>query len=179
MGMKSIIKNIVLLTSIPLVLASCAESCINNINNGVACLETSTTVDYEAGKCFQTTRKNVVETIYLIGIPNNPEADPSEYEYDFTWNYELQNSYFDFVGGLKGKKLISVLKITDYVLKLNINGMCEDLDATYGYIRAFRFAFTATSDKLYDKSMLAYIAIGETSSVMVDKPAINEDGTLA
>ena len=169
--MKVLLKASLLLASIPLVLSSCT-----NLDNRIVYLETSNTVNYVEGKCFQATYKNVVETIYLMALPNNPEADPTEYTYDITWNMELKNSYFDFQDGLKGKSLISVLRLGDGLLKLNIAGMCESPNSKYGYIKVFRYAFTANTKKLQDTSIFAYVAIGEQSSLMVDKPALDEDG---
>ena len=173
--MKSLLKTTLLLAVVPFALSACTDK----VDSGLVCVETSNTLDYVDGKCFQSTYKNVVETIYLIILPNNPEANPADYTYDFTWNNELKNNYFDFVEGLKGKSLISVLKLGDNILKLNINNACENSDVTFGYIKVFRYAFTPYVKKLENTSLYAYVAIGEESGTMVDKPTLNEDGTFA
>lgn len=173
--MKSLLKTALLFACIPLSLSACKDK----VDNALVCIETSNVIDYVEGKCFQSTYKNVLETLYLITLPNNPEANPEDYTYDFTWNYELKNSYFDFIEGLEGKTLISILRLGDNVLKLNINSACDSPNSTYGYIKVFRYAFTPNVKKLENTSLYAYVAIGEESARMVDKPVLNEDGTFA
>ena len=172
--MKNIVRTTLLLASLPLVLSSCTD-----VNKRLIVVETSNTTEYVEGKCYQTSYKYGVETIYLVTTPNNPESDPKEYTYDFIWKDELKNSYFDFVDGLAGKNLISVLKISNSILKLNVKGSCEDTFAKYGYIKIYRHAYTSQSDKIKNTPIYAYVAIGEQGSELVDKPALNDDGTIA
>ena len=172
--MKNIVKASLLLAAIPLALSACSD-----LGDRLVILETSNTIEYVQGKCFQLSYKQCVETLYIFSVPNNPEADPSEYTYDFTWKDEQKNSYFDFIDGLSGKSLISILKVSNYCLKLNVKGSCDDVTATYGYIKVFRYAYDSLSEKVKDIPIYAYVAIGEQASQMVDKPALNEDGTVA
>ena len=161
--MKNIVKVSLLLASIPFALSACTD-----VGDRVVCLETSNTIEYVQNKCYQVSYKQVVDTVYLFSMPNNPEADPSEYTYDF-----------DFVDGLEGKNLISILKISNTILKLNLKGSCKDVVATYGYIKVFRYAYTSQSSKIKDIPIYAYVSIGEQGSILVDKPALNKDGTVA
>ena len=172
--MKNLAKVSLLLASIPFALSACTD-----VGDRVVCLETSNTIEYVQNKCYQVSYKQVVDTVYLFSMPNNPEADPSEYTYDFIWNDEQKNSYFDFVDGLEGKSLISILKISNSILKLNLKGSCKDVVATYGYIKVFRYAYTSQSSKIKDIPIYAYVSIGEQGSILVDKPALNDDGTVA
>lgn len=172
--MKNLAKVSLLLASIPFALSACTD-----VGNRVVCVESSTTIEYVQNKCYQVSYKQCVETLYLFSVPNNPEADPSEYTYDFIWKDEQKNSYFDFQDGLRGKTLISILKVSNNILKLNVKGFCTDVTATYGYIKVFRYAYESQSSKIRDIPIYAYIAIGEQASLLVDKPALNDDGTVA
>ena len=172
--MKKFMKVSLLLASIPLALSSCAD-----LDKRLICVETSNTDVYTAGMCYQVSYKQVVDTVYLITPPLNPEAPVSEQTFDFIWKDELKNAYFDFIDGLEGKTLISVLKVSNNILKLNIKGSCEDATATYGYIKIFRYAYISQNEKIKDISLYAYVAIGEQGSLLVNKPALNDDGTIA
>ena len=172
--MKNIVKVTLLLASIPLALSACTD-----VGKRVVCVGTSNTIEYASNKCYQISYKQYVETIYLFSLPNNPEADPNEYTYDYIWKDEQKNSYFDFQDGLKGKTLISILKISNTILKLNVKGSCDDPMATYGYIKVFRYAYTSQSSDIKDIPIYAYVAIGEQASALVDMPQLNDDGTVA
>ena len=172
--MKNLFKVSLLFASIPLALSSCTD-----VSDRVICLETSNTIEYVENMCYQVSYKQSVETVYLITPPNNPEAQSSEYTYDIIWKDEQKNSYFDFIDGLEGKTLISILKVSNNVLKLNIKGSCKDVVAKYGYIKVFRYAYTSQNDKIKDIPIYAYVAIGEQPAQLVEKPALNKDGTIA
>ena len=173
--MKPLLKVALLFSVIPMAISACSDI-KKYVYNAV---ENSNTDTYVSGKCYQVSYKNVSETAYLIALPNNPEADPSEYTYDFSWNNDIRNSYLEFTGGLNGKKITRVFVVAENVLKVNFNGVCKDSNATYGYIKIYRYAFTANVKKLEDKNLFVYFAIGEQASLLVDKPVINDDGTIA
>lgn len=172
--MKKLLKVSLLFASIPLALSSCTD-----IGDRIICVETSNTTDYVENMCCQISYKQVVDTVYLITPPLNPEAALSEQTFDFIWKDELKNAYFDFVDGLKGKQLISVLKISNNILKLNIKGSCDDPLATYGYVKIFRHAYISQTNKIKNENIYAYVSVGEQGSILVDKPALNNDGTIA
>ena len=172
--MKKLIKVSFLLASIPFALTACTD-----VGDLYVCLETSNTIDLVENKCYQVCYKQCVETLYLITPPNNPEAPASEYTYDISWKDEQKNAYFNFMDGLEGKELISILKISNTVLKLNIKGSCKDVTAKYGYIKVFRYAYTSLTNNIKDIPIYAYVAIGEEASQLVDKPVLNKDGTVA
>ena len=172
--MKKLIRVSLLLASVPFALTACTD-----VGDRRVCLDTSNTIDLVQNKCYQMSFKQCVETLYLIAPPNNPEAPASEYTYDINWKDEQKNSYFDFMDGLEGKAMISILKVSNTVLKLNIKGSCKDVTAKYGYIKVFRYAYTSLTDEIKDIPIYAYVAIGEQPSQLVDKPALNKDGTVA
>ena len=172
--MKNIVKASLLLASIPFALSACTD-----VGKRVVCVGTSNTIQYVQDKCYQLSYKQCVETIYLFSLPTNPEADPNEYTYDYLWKDEQKNSYFDFQDGLKGKTLISILKISNTILKLNVKGACDDPTATYGYIKVFRYAYDSQSNNVRDIPIYAYVAVGEQASTLVDMPQLNDDGTVA
>ena len=171
--MKNIVKVSLLLASAPFALSACTD-----VGKRVVCVGTSNTIEHIQDKCYQISYKQSVETLYLFSLPNNPEADPKEYTYDYIWKDEQKNSYFDFQDGLKGKTLISILKISNYVLKLNVKGSCDDPTATYGYIKVFRYAYDSQTSNVKDIPIYAYVAIGEQGSTLVDQPQLNDDGTV-
>ena len=164
--MKNFIKTAILFISIPLSLTACSD-----LKEHVYCVETSDSLDYKQGECYQVNRKDVIETVYLISVPTNPEADPEDYEYDFTWNQEQKNSYFVFTDGLVGKKMIGVLLIDEYTLKINFCGMSREPEATHGFIKIFHYAYKSYTKRMQDTLLYAYFAIGDTSGMAV-KPAL-------
>ena len=171
--MKNFIKTMILLASIPLVLASCEE-----LEKKCYCLETSTTIEYAQNMCYQASYHEILETIYVINLPLNPEAKPSEYKYDITFVSEVKNTYLTLTDGLEGKKIDSVFRLGDNIIKVNIQNTTRDQEATYGYIRINSRAFAANTDRVRDANLYAYVALGEKSNILVDKPTINDDGTI-
>ena len=133
------------------------------------CLETSDTFDYYEGKCFQANRNDVVDTVFVMNMPTNPEADPEEYKYDIRWNDSINTEWFSFAGGLKGKRIIEVFKWSDTVLKINFDGRAADKEATSGYVRISPSAYKAYTKEVKNTYLYAYVAIGD-SSALVDKP---------
>ena len=171
--MKNISKALLLFASIPLLLASCGKS-----ERKAYFLETSNTFEYVDGMCYQAYRSDIVETIYVINLPINPEANPSEYQYDVTFIDDVKNIYVTLTDGLEGKKVNSVFKIADNILKININKICQNEEATWGYIKINKRAFTAHTKRADDVNICAYVAIGDHGKELVNKPTINDDGTI-
>lgn len=172
--MKKFIKVSLLLACVPFALAACED-----FEKKCFCMETSTTLEYVEGKCYQASYKDILETIYVINLPINPEADPSEYKYDITFVAEVKNTYLTLTGGLEGKKINSVFRLDDNIIKVNIQNVAQDEEATYGYIKISERAFTANTDRVRNANLYAYVALGEQSNILVDKPTINDDGTIA
>ena len=133
------------------------------------CLETSDTFEYYEGKCFQANKNDVVDTIFIMNLPNNPEAEPEQYKYDLKWNATINTDHFTFTGGLKGKKIIEAFRVDDVTIKINFDGKSQS-DETFGYVRVNPLAFESTSKATKDAYLYAYVAVGETSG-LVDKPA--------
>lgn len=134
------------------------------------CLETSDTFEYYEGKCFQANRNDVVDTVFVMNMPSNPEADPEDYKYDVRWNDVVNTKHFSFTGGLEGKRIIEVFKWSDTVLKINFDGRSADKEATSGYIRISSYAYKSLSKETKGATLYAYVQIGETSG-LADKPA--------
>ena len=141
----------------------------------IFCLDTFNQVDYESGMCAQMSKNDINEVVYVFCLPNNPEADASEYQYEITWNKVTNKNYFSFVQGLEGKKADSVIVLEKNTLKINVHGLNRDQEATYGYLRISQEAFTANSENSRNAFAYAYFAIGEQSGA-VAKP---EDITFA
>ena len=137
--------------------------------SGCYCLETSDTLTYYEGKCFQASYRDIVSTAYIINAPTNPEADPAEYKYDIEWNKSLNTSNFTFTGGLKQKRIIEVFWIDKQVLKVTFDGRISDTEATTGYLRANSYSFKALSHRANVTYIYATFAIGDTAC-LVDKP---------
>lgn len=168
--MKSFVKLSVLLASIPLILTSCEDF----KEKKAFCLETSDGISVVDGKCYQASRNDVLESVFVINPAHNPEEeDESKREYDIVWSDQINTDYFTFTDGLKGKKVISVLKLGPNILKVNIDNNIEDQEATFGYIKINRYAYKALNKDVRDAYLYAYVAIGSTSG-LVDKPAIEE-----
>ena len=173
MSMKKFIKTSLLLACIPFALAACED-----FEKKSFCMETSTTIEYVEGKCYQASYKDILETIYVINLPINPEADPSEYQYDITFVSEVKNTYLTLTDGLEGKKIDSVFRLGDNIIKVNIQNVSQNEEATYGYIKISDRAFVAHTDRVKNANLYAYVAIGEKSNILVDKPVINDDGKI-
>ena len=172
--MKNVYKITLFLASIPLVLSAC-----EGIEKKAYFLETSTTFEYIDGKCYQASFDDVLEVIYVINTPINPEADPSEYQFDITFSETINDNYLSLVGGLSGKRIDSVFIIDHNILKVNISNVCQNDKETYGYIKINPRAFVANSKRAEDTFLYAYVAIGESGGVLANKPSINDDGTIA
>ena len=165
--MKNVIKLSVLLATIPLMLTSCEELKEKQFRR----LETSNGITIIQDQCYQASRNDIVESVFLINPPTNPDkAEDEEYTYDIIWNDQVNLAHFSFLGGLKGKQVLSVLKLGDNVIKVNIDHAVEDQEATYGYIKINHYAFKAVSPEAKEAYLYAYVAIGD-SSAMIKKPA--------
>ena len=167
--MKKLLKLSLLLVSIPLALSSCED-----FAKKAYCLETFNSEDYEAGMCYQAASGNVLESLFVMNLPINPEDDPENYKYDLTWNDNINLAFFTCVGGLKGKKISTILKLGAQTLKVTISGSCNDKEATSGYIRVNRNAFKAHTERVTDADVYAYVAIGTRSGV-TEKPTENNE----
>ena len=161
--MKNVIKLSVLLLSIPLVLTSCED-----LQKKAYCVETSDSLEYNVDKCYQISYKDIRQTFYLINPPLNPEDGSENLKYDFVWKDYIKLAYFTLTGGLEGKTIVSVLKLGDQILKVNVDGRCTDSKATSGYVKINPYAFKPLTERVSDAYLYAYIAIGETSG-LVDK----------
>ena len=133
------------------------------------CLETSDTFEYYEGKCFQASRNDVVDTIFIMNLPNNPEAEPEQYKYDLEWNKIVNTSHFTFTGGLQGKTIIEAFRVDDVTIKINFDGKSQN-DEPFGYVRVSPSAFKSKSKASQGAYLYAYVAMGETSG-LADKPA--------
>lgn len=162
----NILKKIALLSSVTLLsLMAC------DFEKKCYCLETSNDADYHAGMCYQATNKDIVEVVYLINPPLNPDkGEDEEYKYDIIWNDSVKISDITFTDGLEGKKLVSAFKIGANVLKLQIEHSLNNPEATSGYIKVSRYAFKALTERVKEAYLYAYVAIGATAD-LVNKPA--------
>lgn len=134
------------------------------------CLETSNDIDYIPNMCYQANRSDVVETVYLFNLPINPEADPKDYKYDISWNNAQRVDYYSFAGGLSGKRTKAVFRISDTVLKVSFDSALKDSKATSGYLKVNPAAFKGLTERTTDAFLYAYIAIGDSSGLVV-KPS--------
>ena len=134
------------------------------------CLESSNDDKYHAGMCLQVTRSEIVETIYLVNPPLNPEASPEKYTYDISWVDMVKNTSITMTGGLKGKRISRVFRISDHAVLVEVFGKTEDQEATFGYIKVSSSAFTAQSQRAKDAFLYAYVSIGDTGG-LVNKPS--------
>ena len=160
-----IIKKLVILPSIFLLSLT---GCSNELK--AYCLETSDTFEYYEGKCFQANKNDVVDTVFVMNNPTNPEADPEEYTYDLRWNNSVNTKWFSLTGGLEGKRIIEVFRWSDTVLKINFDGRSADQEATSGYVRISPSAFKAVNKKISGAYLYAFVTIGESSG-LANKPA--------
>ena len=164
--MKNLRKLSVLLGIIPMLLTSCKEFA----EKKSFCLETCATPDYVAGQCYQASAKDILESVHLIALPTNPDkADDEEFKYPLTWNNIINTEYFTLTNGLEGKKVKSVLKLGENVIKVNITGASIHKDATYGYVKVSYRAFKSYVSETREAYVYAYVAIGENPA-MVEKP---------
>ena len=162
--MKLIRKASLLLSLIPVVLASC------DFEKRCFCLDTYNGPDYLSGYCMEVDFDDINETAYIFCLPNNPKDDPSEYQYEITWNSVLNPNWFSFVDGLSGKKVDSVKKLNNNSLKLDFHGLLHDTKANHGYLKVLSQAFESHSEKSENATLYAYFAIGDYERVTA-KPA--------
>ena len=170
--MKNVLKFSLLLAAIPLMLTACEEFKEKQFRERI---ETSSGIEYVAGQCYQASKNDIVESVFIINAPTNPnKKENEEYIYDIIWNDQINLSYFSFTGGLKGKQVLSILKLGDNVIKVNIDHSIEDQEATFGYIKISHYAFKAINPDAKEAYLYAYVAIGDSSS-MVAKPVDPEN----
>ena len=165
--MKSLQKLALLVPVFALSLVSCSNK------TRCECLETSDSPDYSEGMCYQVSRKNVVEHLYLINLPTNPDDPDKNYKYDFEWADEMRVEYISMVEGLEGKHVISFLKLNSHSLKLTIDATVNDPTATSGYIKISHLAFKPLSDRAKNSNLYAYVSIGDDYG-LVNKPVLAE-----
>lgn len=157
-----------LLTSI---FALSLTSCSNKTR--LECFETSDAADAVSGKCYQVTRKDVIENFYILGMPTNPDANPNDYQYDFTWRDDMRVEHISLVEGLEGKRIISFLKLNSHSLKIQIDSTLSNPKATFGYVKISHLAFDAISERAKNANLYAYVAIGDDHG-LVEKPSQNQ-----
>lgn len=161
--MKKPNKLALLLGAAMMSLTACSEG------SSLLCLETSNTYQYETGTCYQVSRGDSVDSFYLINLAFTDES--GDETYDITWNTRLKPSYFVLTGGLKGKTVSTVSRYNSHVMKVNVKGICDDVYATYGYVKVRSEAFTAVSKRAKDvRFIIGYVSIGEAQG-LVTKPA--------
>ena len=114
--MKNVKKLSILLSIIPMLLTACDNE------KKAYCLETCDAPDYVQGQCYQASRKDILESVHLIALPLNPDKGADEeYKYPLTWSNVINTEFFYLLGGLEGKKVLSVLKLGENVIKVNIS----------------------------------------------------------
>ena len=163
------LNKLALLTSI---FALSLTSCSNKTR--CECLETCNSPDYVEGMCYQVCRKNIVESVFVLDLPLNPEDPTEQYKYDFEWREEMRVEYISLEGGLKGKRIISFLKLDPHSMKLDIDGALENPNATSGYVKISHLAFKPLSERAKNSNLFAYVAIGDERG-LVEKPAQTQE----
>ena len=161
--MKMFKKFLLLLSAACLPLMAC------DLEKKCECLISSNSFEYNINQCYQVNRANVVESLYIINPPINPEASESEYKYDIRWNDTIRIDNFSFIDGLAGKKINSMVRVSDTVMKVTFDGQCTNQEATSGYLRVSPSAFKGLSERATDAFLYCYVAIGNSSG-MVTKP---------
>ena len=141
--------------------------CSCSLEKRCECLESSDSLTYHEGQCYQVNRANVVESLFLINNPINPEEEPERYKYDITWSETVRLENFSCVDGLSGKHIMSIFRINDRIIKVTVDGVVTDKEATSGYIRILPTAFTAHTERATDSVIYAYVAIGDNSALIV------------
>lgn len=131
------------------------------------CLETYNSVNYQEGYCYQLSRKDVLETIFVFCLPTKSADGSNEDFYEVTWKKNYNVESFKFVEGLEGKKIKSVVLLENNTLRINVSNACIDQEATSGYLRIGPDAFDYHSDSSKNSFLYAYFAIGENSAVVV------------
>lgn len=159
--MELIKKSVLLLGAAIFSLCSCS------LEKRCECLETSDSLNYVEGMCYQASRSNVVESVFLINPPTNPNDAPENYQYDITWSEIVVLDNFSCVDGLSGKHIITILRLSNTVIKVTFDGAVTDKEATHGYIRILPNAFKGHSERATDSVIYAYVAIGDASSLVI------------
>lgn len=155
-------KSILFLATIPLLLTAC------NFEKKCFCLETSNSLNFQDGYCYQLSKQDILETIFVSCLPSKSENDTNENYYEITWKKNYSFESFSFTGGLKGKQVKSIVRIEDSnTLRINVSGACLDQEATSGYLRISGDAFDSHSEKSQGSVLYAYFAIGEKSDIVV------------
>lgn len=168
------IKSSLLLMVVSLALVSC--------NNEISCkdaLETSNTMEIKEGYQYQASYRDIVESVFVINPPLNPEAEnPEDYVYDLSWKISQNLSWYTFGGGLEGKQVLSINRLSDNILTLYLNRPCEDNKATSGYIKIAPNAFISRSGRTRGAYLYAYVAIGNLPGlVLKDQEKADESTT--
>ena len=158
--MKKIRSSILLLTLTSLLLTAC------DIEKRSFCLDSSSVMDYVEGKCAVVSPKDINQTIYIYCNQKNEKGD----NFVITWSDVLSPKYFEFTGGLEGKKVDTAIFVGNNTLKVDFHGYCKDENATFGYLKANTIAVKTHTDDTKDANLYAYIAIGEKLGD-IDKPA--------
>lgn len=160
--MKLLKKSSLLFAIVGLSICSCS------LEKRCECLESSDSLEYADGMCYQVSRSNIVESFFIINNPIDSE-NANGPKYDIIWSETIRLENFSCVDGLAGKHIMNIFRIRDNILKITVDGSITDETATYGYIRILPNAFTAYTERATDSVLYAYIAIGSTSS-LVNKP---------
>ena len=125
-------------------------------------VETSDSPEYQNGECYQVSKNDIVDAVYLISMPSDEVNKDGEPIYDITWNTNLRLSYVSLKEGLQGKSVYSIKRHTAYVLKVTLKGAVTNPEATFGYIKVSSYAYTAQSSRAKETtSVYAYVAIGD------------------
>lgn len=154
--MKIIKKLSIFLGIVPVLLTSCVGS-----KKAYGCLETCDTPDYSLGQYYQVSSRDILETIFLIDIPNPKETNSKDSEYDISWSKVINYDLFSCVDGLEGKKINSILRTSDHVLKIGISGSLENKKATFGYIKIHFRAFESLSERTKEAYLYAKVGVGD------------------
>ena len=162
--MKKPNKLTLLLGTVALSLTACSEG------PSLLCLETSDSNQYHEGMCYQISRGDSIDSLYLINLSFTEEGSDME-TYDITWNTKLKPAYFTLSASLKGKTVTTVSRYNSRIMKVNIKGTCEDPTATYGYVKVRSDAFTAVSKRAKGAYYIyGYVSIGNEQG-LATKPA--------
>lgn len=161
--MKNIKKLLLVFGIVPLLLTACESD-----RKYSDCLETSNDSTFFPGMIYRASYNDVVESVYLISPALNPEAAPTERQYDISWKDDIKLSCISLTDGLKGKKVINAMKLADNVLRVKIENAVEDKNATFGYVQISPDAFKANNPELKETYLKARVELG-VKSALIDK----------
>lgn len=142
-------------------------SCSNKVR--CECFETADSPDPVSGKCYQVSNRNILENIFIVNLPLNPDAPKAEHEYDFVWRDDMRVEYISLEEGLKGKRIISFLLLDPHSMRLQIDGTLDNPNATFGYVKILHLGIKPLSQRAKNANLFAYVSIGEENG-LVDKP---------